>query len=297
MRARRIPVRSSLFVSFTTLAAALLLGVAPAAQAMTNVVPNGDFEAAPCGFQGSVVCDWNPLLPATIAWDATNPHSGLRSMQLTGLGPSIEVTTISNICIQIGPGVHSASFWYRTTDQVANQVALGANWYANSTCSVFSTGLPAVNTLAPITDGAWHQVTGTFTFPATTGSALFDVFEGCNSCTSTLTVNFDDIDVETEPSAVDVSSFTAARTRQGVVVRWRTGTEVDELGFNVYRERGSKRVVLNRRLLAAHGAVGGSSYSFVDRRAPRLGAVRYWLQDVSTSGARTWHGPVRIGRA
>src|SRR5881397_1815091 len=120
MRANRIPVRSSLFASFVTLAAALVLGMAPAAQAMTNVVPNGDFELAPCGIHGDVVCDWNPLPGATIAWDATNPNMGLHSMQLTGPvtgGGSIEVTTIGNICLQIGPGVHSASFWYRTTDQ------------------------------------------------------------------------------------------------------------------------------------------------------------------------------------
>jgi hypothetical protein len=301
-----LTMRSSLFALAVVLAAAVVLGVAPSALAMTNKVPNGDFETPPapdplCGlFHGDSVCDWNPLAPATISWDATNPHAGLHSMQLTGPvvgGGSIEVTTISNICIQIGPGVHSASFWYRTTDTDANQVALGANWYANSTCSVFSTGLPAVNTLSPNTTGAWTQVTGTFTMPAGTGSAFFSVFEGCNSCTGTLTVNVDDIDVEGEVLAVTLESFRAVRSHRGVVLRWRTGTEVDTLGFNVFRQRGGgKRVRVNRRLLPALGAVAGSSYSFVDRRAPRR-AARYWLQDVSTHGVRTWHGPVRVPAA
>jgi hypothetical protein len=293
--------RSSLFASAVVIAAALVLGVAPSAQATTNVVPNGDFETAPCGIHGDVVCDWNPLPGATIAWDATNPHSGLHSMQLTGLGPSIEVTTISNICIQIGPGVHSASFWYRTTDTDANQVALGANFYANSTCSVFSTGLPAVNTLSPNTTGAWTHVTGTFTMPPGTGSALFDVFEGCNSCSTTLTVNFDDIDVETEVFAVSLSSFRAVRSHKGVVVRWHTASEVDTLGFNVFRARNGRRVRLNRRLIPAlsvtRGGVSGGAYSYVDRHAPRHAAVRYWLQAVDTGGHRTWHGPARVGPA
>jgi hypothetical protein len=297
-------VGSSFVIAVALFAAAFVLGVAPSAQAMTNTVPNGDFETPPapdpsCGlFHGDLVCDWNPLAPATIKWDATNPHLGLHSMQLTGTGPSIEVTTISNICITISPGVHSASFWYRTTDTNANQVALGSNYYANSTCSVFSTGLPAVHTLSPNPDGAWHQVTGTFDFPATAGSAFFDVFEGCNSCTTTLTVNFDDIDVEGEVLAVTLSSFRAVRSHKGVVLRWRTGTEADTLGFNVFRQRGAgKRVRLNRRLLPALGAVAGSSYSFLDRRAPRHTGVRYWLQDVSTRGVRTWHGPVRVAAA
>jgi hypothetical protein len=218
-------------------------------------------------------------------------------MQLTGAGPSIEVTTISNICITIGPGVHPASFWYRTTDAAANQVALSANAFPNSTCTVASTGVGAVRTLSPVTDGTWQQVTGTLTFPPGTGSAFFAVFEGCNSCSTTLTVNVDDIDVEAEPLAVTVSSFTAVRARRGVVLRWRTGSEVDELGFNVYRMRGDRRVRLNPQLLPAAGRAAGSSYSFLDRHAPRQATVRYWLQDVGADGARTWHGPVRLPRA
>jgi len=103
--------------------------------------------------------------------------------------------------------------------------------------------------------------------------------------------------ITTEPLAVTVASFTTTRTQKGVVVRWRTGTENNELGFNVHRQQGDRRVRVNRRLLPALGAVSGRSYSFVDRRAPRHRAVRYWLQDVSTSHARTWHGPVRVGAA
>jgi hypothetical protein len=78
------------------------------------------------------------------------------------------------------------------------------------------------------------------------------------------------------------------------MLRWHMGTEVDTLGFNVYRQQGSRRVRVNRRLLPALGGVAGSSYSFLDRRAPRHRAVRYWLQDVDISGHRAWHAPVRV---
>jgi len=97
--------------------------------------------------------------------------------------------------------------------------------------------------------------------------------------------------------AVTVSSFSARRTGRAVLVRWRTGTEANELGFNVYRQQGTRRVRVNRRLLPALGAVAGSSYSYRDRHAPRHRALRYWLQDVAVDGTRTWHGPVRVSGA
>jgi len=95
--------------------------------------------------------------------------------------------------------------------------------------------------------------------------------------------------------SVSLASFGAKRSSHGVVVSWRTGTEARELGFNVYRQRGTRRVRVNRRLIPTIGSITGASYRFTDRRAPRHTAVRYYLQDVSVSGARAWHGPVRVG--
>jgi Domain of unknown function (DUF4394) len=97
-----------------------------------------------------------------------------------------------------------------------------------------------------------------------------------------------------------VYSFTAKRQHRGVMLRWRTGSEMDALGFNVYRQARATRIKLNRRLLPAKAVTGGSisggMYGFVDRRAPRR-AVRYWLQAVDANGSRTWHGPVRARAA
>ena len=296
MKVKAFAQRSSLFASSIVLATSIALGVVPSAQAATNVIPNADFETAPCGNGGSIICGWSELV-GSMTWDATDRHglSG-HTMQLTGV-PNPEATTISNICIQIGAGMHSASFWYRTADANVNQVALGANFYANSTCSVVSIGIPSVHTLTPTTDGNWHQVTGTLDFPPTTGSALFDLFASCNACGS-ITVNFDDIDVESEVLAATLASFRAVRSQKGVVVvRWRTGTEVDELGFNVYRQVGARRLRLNKRVLPALGSMSGASYSYLDRFAPRHRALRYWLQDVDVRGNRTWHGPVRVPAA
>jgi uncharacterized repeat protein (TIGR01451 family) len=95
------------------------------------------------------------------------------------------------------------------------------------------------------------------------------------------------------PTAVTLVSFTAARSRSGVVLRWRTGTEADTLGFHVYRERAGKWVRVDRRLIPSKGSVFGGRYSFLDRRAPRA-KVSYRLQAVDRNGSRTWYGAVTV---
>jgi hypothetical protein len=91
--------------------------------------------------------------------------------------------------------------------------------------------------------------------------------------------------------AARLRSFGAGRSQAGVVVRWRTATEVDTLGFNVFRSVGNHRVRLNARLIAAHGP---GRYSYADRRAPASRPLVYWLQAVDGAGARTWYGPARV---
>ena len=112
-------------------------------------------------------------------------------------------------------------------------------------------------------------------------------------------VDYDDAIFDSELLAVTVHSLTARRSHTGVVVRWRTGSEHETLGFNVYRQSGARRVCLNRRIIPALSltrGIPGGTYSYVDSKAPRR-AVRYWLQEVASNGARTWRGSVRVGAA
>ncbi len=97
------------------------------------------------------------------------------------------------------------------------------------------------------------------------------------------------------PTAVTVRSFVAARTQGGVALRWRTGTGVESLGFNVYRQVGTHRVRLNRTLISAGTSIRGAGYSWLDRRVVR-GQSRYWLQAVSVSGSRSWTASAVVAR-
>jgi hypothetical protein len=292
-------------VPAVALAAGFALGVAPSAQANTNLIPNPGFELLPSVCGGTPVCYWTPFPNDTTIRDTTNPHSETASMQVTGPGGEVDAGTSGFLppqCALIAPGLHQASFWYRTSDAVATLVAFVVHWWPSANCTGAAPSSELiVHPPELMADGAWHLVSGTLTAPMGTGSANFVVGEGCTGCQETLTVNFDDVDLEGEVLAVTVSSFGAVRSHKGVVVRWRTGSEVDTLGFNVYRARHGRRVRLNRRLIPAlslsRSGVSGGAYTYVDRHAPRHAAVRYWLQEVDTAGQRTWHGPVRVGRA
>ena len=98
------------------------------------------------------------------------------------------------------------------------------------------------------------------------------------------------------PTAVTLRSADPVRTPRGVLVRWRTASESDTLGFNVYRQRKGDWVRLNHGLIAAAfgGTPRGCRYSWLDRRAPS-GRVKYRLQAVGLDGTRSWIGSAVTG--
>jgi hypothetical protein len=90
------------------------------------------------------------------------------------------------------------------------------------------------------------------------------------------------------------------QTGKGVALRWKTGYEVDNLGFNVYREQGGKRTRLNPSVIAGSALMAGQgtrltageSYLWLDRSGKGKDSAQYWLEDIDLSGARTLHGPI-----
>jgi hypothetical protein len=99
-----------------------------------------------------------------------------------------------------------------------------------------------------------------------------------------------------ETTVAELTSLNASRYEDGTMIRWRTGFEKDNVGFNVYREVGGRRRLLNPSLVAgsmlAFGDTlrAGYSYAWWDPEGVR-DAV-YWLEDVDAAGTRTLHGPI-----
>jgi hypothetical protein len=103
------------------------------------------------------------------------------------------------------------------------------------------------------------------------------------------------------PTAIKLTSLGATSyPGQGVLVSWRTGFEVDNLGFHVYREVGTERVRLTPSLVAGSALFAGAgtaltagrAYAWWDRQ-PVTGGV-YWLEEWDLSGEKRWHGPVSV---
>jgi hypothetical protein len=109
------------------------------------------------------------------------------------------------------------------------------------------------------------------------------------------TVNFH---VEDWPTAVELAAFDVEAQGDDIVLSWQTATELDNLGFNIYRADSADgpQTRVNERLIPAQGAgdVGGASYSFVDETAATGRTYYYWLEDVDVDGVATKDGPVEV---
>jgi hypothetical protein len=275
----------------TKLAAALavvgVLVLVPAAAA-ANIAPNPGFETDCSGLP----CGWAPASDAGLTVGVTrstaNPHFGSASLAVTatGTGNGGAFST----CLAISPGNLPVSFWYRTA--TASILGVAGAFYTTIDCTGPNTSA-FVATASALTDNVWHQVSGTLVVPAGTASMRALAGVNCAVVCFNVSANFDDVVVDSTILAVAVTQFEARATRAGVVLRWRTATEAGTLGFHLYRERGTKRVRVDRRLIPAQGGLGGARYSILDRRAPG-GALRYRLQAVGTDRSRTWMRTIRV---
>jgi hypothetical protein len=110
------------------------------------------------------------------------------------------------------------------------------------------------------------------------------------------------------PTLVTLKSVTATQYEDGVLLRWKTGYEVNNLGFHVYREENGNFVRLTPEPVAGTALLAGKdtrltaghSYFWWDASFNHeLSAVshqpsgwRYWVKDIDLSGKETMHGPV-----
>ena len=102
------------------------------------------------------------------------------------------------------------------------------------------------------------------------------------------------------PTAVKVNSFSAIPSEGGNLIKLQTGREVNNLGFNIYREQDGQRVKLNSSLLAGSALMGGAGTTFTaghtrtwqDDLPGGSGSVAYWVEEIDLRGASTWYGPV-----
>ncbi len=101
---------------------------------------------------------------------------------------------------------------------------------------------------------------------------------------------------------VTLTFFNAKLVQNGVQLLWQTASEVENLGFNVYRARQEAKdfsliasFTTNEQLKGLGNSSTGKSYSFTDTTNLNPGSTYFYLlEDVSLTGATEKHGLVSI---
>ena len=145
--------------------------------------------------------------------------------------------------------------------------------------------------------------------PSTNGS--LDSFNGvralgtwtvfiCDNTTNTTgAVNLVRLDLSGIPTAVGLKSFRATGSGRATTLSWETTSEINNLGFNLYRATSINgvRTKLNDRLIPTKvypGSPFGAVYSYTDTSPrPKL-PYYYWLENLDIFGGAELHGPIQL---
>ena len=96
------------------------------------------------------------------------------------------------------------------------------------------------------------------------------------------------------PTIVELMDMLVERGAAGAKLLWETASELDTIGFNIwrsYREEGEYTPINDSPVPSEGGPVQGAVYEYIDNGCP-TDACCYKLEDIDTSGVRTFRGPV-----
>ena len=96
---------------------------------------------------------------------------------------------------------------------------------------------------------------------------------------------------------VQLSLFQGQATAAGVLLVWRTETENNNLGFNLYRAGSSNNhyIKINQKLIEGAGSSTQSrNYTYLDDRLPETGLYNYQLEGVDVNGYRDAYAAIQV---
>lgn len=215
-----------------------------------------------------------PAVPGihTIVWTLTMP-SGNFPEALTSVSWSVQ----------------NASNGFASSCAIVDQ-----NFTYNSANGVFTVNVPDICDVCPSAE-AFDIETGDIVNVTVTGT-----FTGENPATSSFSVT---VDLNQSPvqSAGDVtlpvelSAFEAVGGDGLVLIKWTTESEIDNLGFHLYRsasESGQFTRITKDIIEGAGTSTVRNNYDYLDRNVENGKTYYYKLEDVDLSGRTRQHGPV-----
>jgi hypothetical protein len=241
-------------------------------------------------------------LPATVNNLTINNASGVTLTNSTTVTGALGITG----ALTVSSGVTLAKTGTGT-------ITLNGNLINNGAVSIDGNGGGCQDadphiTITSATSGTWSGAGGFQLFnvsidhqtadPALGGNIV--VFGGTDNGNNTnFTIN---TSCSGAPTAVALKFFTATDYGGKVLLQWRTGEEVNNLGFHLYREENGKftrltpEPVAGSALLAGRNITlrSGRSYSWWDDsfQGVQSRPVKYWVEDIDLRGKRNSYGPV-----
>lgn len=110
-----------------------------------------------------------------------------------------------------------------------------------------------------------------------------------NSCAGPFDHDISHVVLYGQATAVGPVSFEAAVSGQTIVVSWETATEIDNVGFFLYRDGQRLGGLIPSE---SPGGGQGASYDYTDVDVQAGITYSYVLEDVDFNGNRTQHGPI-----
>lgn len=90
-------------------------------------------------------------------------------------------------------------------------------------------------------------------------------------------------------TSVELVSFTATPTQEGVTLNWKTAFERDNAGFHIFKAKVTDVSQVTQELIPAKGNLpNGTEYTYVDKQLTP-GIWVYVLVDVDTNGKTSFH--------
>jgi hypothetical protein len=104
---------------------------------------------------------------------------------------------------------------------------------------------------------------------------------------------------ELSGTGVTLNYFNAVAAEEGLLFEWETTSEVDTLGFNIYRSTDlvSTKEKINPDLIPSKflGTTLGTKYDYLFLDPLNPGVYYFWLESVDiTASPSVFHGPVEL---
>ena len=139
-----------------------------------------------------------------------------------------------------------------------------------------------------------HQASGTYTTKPVEGLIKTDIllFQYCGNLTA---------DAQRfafalpQPTEVALTSFSAEGLDGAVKLHWRTASELNNLGFHLYRGEnvdGPFSRITTTPIPGLGSSPAGASYDYLDRGVVNGKMYVYFLEDIETTGRTERHGPI-----